>query len=203
MSAALLLDPKSLDYVDLCQIARACYCPEEIQHPDGEVRFGFFNFKRVYGMPHAFKRFVEIVAAQLAPVAVCAPDVGAAPLVGALAYHRQLPSIYVRSLPKYYYLSYGSKSAHNEPALFGEFLNQGTEVQIVDDTIHDGRSILEAASLLQNIGLVVASVLCVMNVKRDQSGIQRVRNSGIPDVRALVEAAEVLPNWKTRSDSTT
>ena len=94
-------------------------------------------------MPNEFRQSVNILSKFLKDYPLCAPDVGISPFVGALSLAKQISSIYVRNIPKYYYLSYGSKQEHNTPWVFGDFLDKGAKVQIFDDIIDSGSSIIK------------------------------------------------------------
>lgn len=190
------LSLKLEDFEKLSQIVLDCYCPERVIKPNGEERLGFFNLKRLYGTPQAFQKVIAILSNFVKSEAICAADIGIAPFVGALALAQQIPSIYVRPTPKYYYLSYGSTQDQNKPQLFGEFLKEGTEVLIFDDVINTGETIVNAITKLRDAGLVVKSVLCIMNVQKDQSAIERVRNCGIENITVLLDASKVIEGWK-------
>lgn len=187
------------EYDELINLVSTCYCPEKVLKPNGEERFGFFSLKRLYGNPKAFRRIIEILSNLIDGEAVCATDMGMAPMVGALAFYKQIPSVYVRSVPKHYYLSYGSRQSHNQPELAGECLNRRTRVQIFDDVLNRGDSVIRAISVLKKARLIPTSVLCILRVKSDQDAIGRIRNEGVNDVNVLLDAADIVPVWNRPS----
>jgi orotate phosphoribosyltransferase len=183
---------------ELSQIALSCYCPERVIKPDGQERFGFFNLKRLYGSPQRLQRLIDILSTLITGDTLCAVDTGISPLVGALALHSRTPSIYLRSVPKHYYLSYGSTRDHNNPHIIGEYAPTGTRIQLFDDIIHSGDSLIRALDILNSAGLDVTSVLCIMSVRDNDSAIRRLHSAGVTAVTVLLQASDILADWPNR-----
>jgi adenine/guanine phosphoribosyltransferase-like PRPP-binding protein len=186
-------------YGEMMRIARSCYCAENIIKPSGVSRFGFFNFKRIYGTPTVFRQLIDILAPLIVGDALCAADTGVAPLVGAISLATQTPAIYIRSTPKNYYLSYGSRSVHNHPWVFGERLSPGMSIQVIDDVFHTGKTVIEALRLLSELSLKPVSVLCLLNVNANRSVASNIATDWGVDIRIACDAREIDPHWKESS----
>jgi orotate phosphoribosyltransferase len=184
----------SNEYQELVSIIKKCYCPEKIKQPNGDEFFGFYNLKRLYGMPNEFQKTINILSNCLSFYPLCAPDVGISPFIGALSLIKGIPSIYVRNSPKYYYLSYGSKQEHNTPWVFGDFLESGQKVQIFDDVIDSGSSIIKTVQILQEINIVVDSVVCIMSIEDKEKAINNLSKYGITNIKILLEVSEISDN---------
>jgi len=67
-------------------------------------------------------------------------------------------------------------------------LRQGMRVAVVEDAVTSGGSLLEAIDILEDEGLVVVAVRCL--VDREAGGLERVRARGF-DARALFTASDL------------
>lgn len=170
---------------ELRQIVEDCFCDT----PVGSVGLphrGFINFKRVYGEPKAFSRVIEILALHVPPMPLAAADPGISPLVGALAVRLGVPSVYIRSVPKERHLSYGSEPSENLPGLFGERLESGTEVCLIDDAVATGSRLAQSVQQLLEAGLVPALALIIYDVNGNGDSLRRTEAAGALEARSLL-----------------
>jgi orotate phosphoribosyltransferase len=186
----------TVDRLDLMKYLAACYCPVVVQNPDGQTRDGYFNVKKLCGNPIAFRRVVEIIGPQIPGDILASPDHGSAPLVSAVAFHLNLPSIYIRTSPKNYYLSLGSDHTENHPLLFGNRLPSSMNVTLIDDVISWGISLKSAVRLLQEVGLQVRNFFGLINVRSHDSALDELRELGVENSQVLFRGTELVEAWK-------
>lgn len=167
------------------EICEGCYCDTEVMNARGEKKRGFYNLKRIYGSPSLLKASIRVLTRFLKSETLCAPDDGAAPLVGALAFATGRASVYVRRAPKYYYLSYGHSSVSNSPNLMGEQLPSGISIDLIDDVLSHGSTALNAIRQLADQGIRVRQLLCILQLPKDPPIEERLRDAGISEILSL------------------
>jgi hypothetical protein len=88
-----------------------------------------------------------------------------APLAALVAYKLNLPSVFVRSDPKEYFLSYGGDPDTNDSRLSsGERLPDGTVVHVIDDFVHSGATLAQAVEPLRGVRLRVESAAAFLTI---------------------------------------
>ena len=185
---------------ELIALLAGCYCPVLVKNPEGEDRQGFFNVKRLLGRPSELRRAVEIIGPHIKGTVLCAPDHGSAPLVAALAFHLNRPSIYLRVQPKHYYLSFGASAAENHPLVFGERIPDLGDVSLIDDAVSAGTVLLRALTVLREIGATVRNAYCLLNVRGNEQTLDKLRAAGIEHPTVFARAREVLASWRLADD---
>ncbi len=119
-------------------------------------------------------------------VAVGGMTMGADPLItatslAAYAQGRQLPGLIVRKEVK------GHGTARAVEGLAN--VNKGDHVLVVEDVLSTGGSALRACARLEEAGLVVRSVLCILN--REEGGAEAVQAAGYT-VGAIFTRSELV-----------
>ena len=114
-------------------------------------------------------------------VRIAAPELGAVPLAAAASLASGLPFVIVRGTAK----EYGTANR-----LEGVF-EPGERVCLVEDVVTAGGAALEAVEALREAGLVVSTVVCV--VDREEGGSDALARSGVR-LRRLFAASEIRPD---------
>lgn len=97
---------------------------------------------------------------------VAGPELGAIPLVTSVSLRTGIPSAYIRTGQKHY----------GTQARVEGTIEKGDSVAIIEDVTTTGRTILNTASLIEEIGGVVDRLIVV--VDRNAEAVENVRNEG-------------------------
>jgi orotate phosphoribosyltransferase len=111
-------------------------------------------------------------------VRIAAPELGAVPLAAAAALELELPFVIVRGKAK----EYGTANR-----LEGAF-EAGERICLVEDVVTAGGAALEAVKALREAGLLVSTVVCV--VDREEGGADALARAAVR-LRPLLVASEV------------
>jgi orotate phosphoribosyltransferase len=111
-------------------------------------------------------------------VRIAAPELGAVPLAAAASLESGLPFVIVRNAAK------GYGTANRIEGVF----EPGELVCLVEDVVTAGGAALEAVEALREAGLVVSTVVCV--VDREEGGADALARSAVR-LRPLMLASEV------------
>jgi len=158
----------------------------EFKLASGGTSSHYFDLKRVTLDPEGAALVAEKVLERceaLGGIAgVGGPPIGAHPMAGAAAAVSHLRGRPVRAfLVRREVKDHGTRSRiENAPP-------KGSRVVVVEDVVTTGRSTLEAVRILEEEGLVVAGIVCI--VDRLQGGAEALRDY---DFRPLYTSAEVL-----------
>jgi orotate phosphoribosyltransferase len=117
-------------------------------------------------------------------VRLAAPELGAVPLAAAASLESELPFVIVR----------GAVKKHGTGNRIEGVFEPGERVCLIEDIVTAGGAALEAVEVLREAGLVVSTVVCV--VDRDEGGADALARAAVR-LRPLLHASEV------RSDSAT
>ncbi|MBI2670353.1 MAG: orotate phosphoribosyltransferase [Candidatus Yanofskybacteria bacterium] len=117
--------------------------------------------------------------------AVGGPTLGADPLVGAIAYiayakKYRLKTFIVRKAPK---------SHADKKQIEGPKLNKKDIVLIIDDTATTGKSLIDSAKILRNLGLRVAKALVL--VDREEGARENLNKIGI-ELKSIFTLRDLL-----------
>jgi adenine/guanine phosphoribosyltransferase-like PRPP-binding protein len=124
---------------------------------------GYTNLKRIFGWPSDLRLVVDALAETVGDSdAVASGDSGSAPLAALVAYRRSLPAVFVRSVPKKYFLSFGGDVSTNAPELAGERLRPGSSAHLLDDFVHSAVTLTAAAQKLRAAGILVRAASAVL-----------------------------------------
>ncbi|MCL5419863.1 MAG: orotate phosphoribosyltransferase [Candidatus Marsarchaeota archaeon] len=158
----------------------------------GAIKFGDFTLtsgkKSTYyvdmksafaGSPALLKELTEEISRRLTAGKVAGVELGAVPLVVAAAFARSTPFIIIRKE--------GREHGLKDPVIGA--IASGEEVEIIEDVVTTGGSVLRAVNLLRSRGAVVKKVICV--VDREDGGTALLRENGI-ELVPLVRISELL-----------
>jgi orotate phosphoribosyltransferase len=106
-------------------------------------------------------------------------ELGAVPLVAAVALETGLPYVILRKKPR----------EHGTGKRIEGAFQPGQRVLLIEDVATTGKTMVESIALLREAGLVVDRAACV--VDREQGGGLALAAQGV-ELRSLVKAAELL-----------
>jgi orotate phosphoribosyltransferase len=112
-------------------------------------------------------------------VRLAAPELGAVPLAAAASLEADLPFVIVRGKAK----EYGTQNR-----IEGAFA-RGERVCLIEDVVTAGGAALEAVEALREAGLIVSTVVCV--VDREQGGADALARAAVR-LRPLLLASQIL-----------
>lgn len=140
----------------------------------------YVDVKLASTKPHALRALAKGLAPWAAGHALLAGmELGAVPLVTAVALEASLPYVILRKKPR----------EHGTGQRIEGAFTPGQRVLLVEDVATTGKTMVESLALLRAAGLVVDRAACV--VDREQGGSQALAAQGV-ELRCLVKAAELL-----------
>lgn len=157
---------------------------ERILVEKGGIKFGHFtltsgkesdyyvDMKEVMTDPADLRKFSEYIGSLVKSEAVAGVELGAVPLIVAVSMVKSVPYIIVRKER-----SHGTKSL-----LIGKIRN-GMHIDLIEDVVTTGNSVLKAVTLLRENGVVVDRCICV--VDREEGGSQLLQENGVELVPVL------------------
>lgn len=161
----------------------------------GLIRFGeftlksgakspiYFNFRDLISYPALMTRVTKRLWQEVAHLSfdrVCGVPYTALPLATLLSVEHEIPMVLRRKEPK----------SHGIPLPLEGRYERGQNCLVVEDLITTGASLLETIKPLEQEGLVVTDLLCLLD--RCQGGRQRLEEKGYR-VHALFELASLAP----------
>lgn len=108
---------------------------------------------------------------------VAGMELGAVPITVATAIRKNIPYLILRK----------ERSHGTKKLIIGE-LEPGEEVELIEDVVTTGGSLLKAATLIRESGGVVKRAICV--VDREEGGVELLRENGI-ELIPVVKISEV------------
>ncbi len=129
--------------------------------------------------PELLTEIVKELSSRASANKVAGVELGAVPLVVATAYARKIPFVIIRKEGR----EHGVKSP-----IIGT-VNKGEQIDLIEDVVTTGGSVLRAVNLLREAGAVVNRVICV--VDREDGGSALLKENGV-DLFPLVRISEVL-----------
>ncbi len=165
---------------------------EELLISSGAVKFGSFTLssgKRsdyyidiksaVASSKVLLKEICSRISEEVTAGKVAGVELGAIPLLAASAYALGIPFVIIRKEEK----AHGVKDP-----IIGN-IEPGEEIEIIEDVVTTGASVLRAARLLRGRGAVVRRVVCV--VDREDAGAGNLKSEGI-ELVSLSKASDLV-----------
>ena len=84
---------------------------------------------------------------------ICGTPYGAVPITSYISISQKIPMLFLRKETK----TYGTKK------LIDGVFSRGQKVVLVEDVVSTGKSIFESASKLEEAGLVISQIICVVS----------------------------------------
>lgn len=171
---------------------------EELLIESGAVKFGSFTLSSgkksdyyvdiksaVASSRGLLKEICNRISDEVEAGKVAGVELGAVPLVSASAYALNLPFVIIRKEEK----SHGVKDP-----IIGN-VAAGEEIDIIEDVVTTGASVLRAAKLLRGRGAVIRRAICV--VDREDTGTANLKSEGIALI-SLSKASDIMEAKGTR-----
>ena len=157
----------------------------------GAVKFGDFTLTSgkksnyyvdmktpVASSPGLLAELAYAISKKVSAKKLAAVELGAVPILVAAAVKLNVPYLIIRKE--------GREHGITDPIL--GTLNSGEEIDIIEDVVTTGGSVLRAATLLRSRGAVVNKVICV--VDREEGGFQNLKDNGI-ELVPIVKISEI------------
>ncbi len=157
----------------------------------GAIKFGDFvlasgkrskyyiDIKKASTKVDILKEIAELLSKHVKGDILAGVELGAVPLTVAVALMTGKDYLIIRKKEK----GYGT-----EKLIEGEF-KEGMTVDIIEDVVTTGGSVLRAVKILRNSGLNVQRVICV--VDREEGGRENLEKEGV-ELIALLKARDLL-----------
>lgn len=136
----------------------------------------YVDIKDACAKPYIMKEIVSEVIKKLNARIVAGVELGAVPIVIGVSYHLNLPYLIIRK-----------ESKHGMKKLIIGNPEKGSEVNIIEDVVTTGNSVLKAVNLLRENGCVVKRAITV--VDREEGGKELLEENGV----------ELMPLLKLRN----
>lgn len=145
----------------------------------GAVRYGIFklrsgvesdtyvDIKSAITRPSILKEISELLSEKVSAPKIAAVELGGALLLPGVSLLGNLPCVVIRKESKAYGI---------EERLVGD-VHSGERIEIIEDVVTTGSSVLEAANLLRGKGAAVTRAICV--VDREMGGSALLKKNGI------------------------
>ncbi len=138
----------------------------------------YVDIKDACARPEILREITEDIERHLKGDAVAGVELGAVPLVVALAYRRSMPYFIIRK-----------GSDHGMKKLIVGNIEKGMTIDIIEDVVTTGGSVLRAVNILREAGLKVNRVITV--VDRENGGKELLSKNGI-ELISLMRISELM-----------
>ena len=141
----------------------------------------YVDLKGASTNPDFLREVADELATRVTPGAMVAGvELGAVPLVVATAIKLKVPYLIIRK---------EDRTHGNKDPIIGN-LEKGKEVELIEDVVTTGGSVLRAVTLLREKGAIVNKVICI--VDREEGGTAALERHNVKLV-PLVRISEVMP----------
>lgn len=156
----------------------------------GAIKFGDFTLtsgkkskyyvdvKDASTHPDTLKLVAGIFSSKISGCKIAGVELGAVPILVATALDRNVDYIIIRKERK-----------HGTNKLMVGEVSPGEKVEIIEDVVTTGNSVLKAANYLRENGAVVERVFCV--VDREEGGRDLLRENGI-ELTPIIKISEIM-----------
>jgi orotate phosphoribosyltransferase len=138
----------------------------------------YVDIKDACAEPEVLKVIVDGLEKKVTSRAVAGVELGAVPLVVATAFKMNIPYFIIRK-----------QSNHGMKKLLIGEPEVGMNVDIIEDVVTTGGSVLKAANLLISNGMKIGKIITV--VDREEGGNELLKENGLK-LESLVKISEVL-----------
>lgn len=156
----------------------------------GAIKFGDFTLtsgkkskyyvdvKDAATHPELLRLVAEIFSSRISGSKIAGVELGAVPLLIATALDRNVEYIIIRKERK-----------HGTNKLMVGEVSPGEKVEIIEDVVTTGNSVLKAANYLRENGAIVEKVFCV--VDREEGGVELLKENGI-ELYPIIKISEIM-----------
>lgn len=115
----------------------------------------YIDLKKIISYPHLHLKVCNeiIEKININIDLICGTPYGAVPFVSYISISQKIPMLFLRKETK----TYGTKK------LIDGVFSRGQKVVLVEDVVSTGKSIFESASKLEEEGLVISQIICVVS----------------------------------------
>ena len=138
----------------------------------------YVDIKDACARPEILREITGDIEKHLNGDAVAGVELGAVPLVVTLAYRRSVPYFIIRK-----------GSDHGMKKLIVGNIEKGMTIDIIEDVVTTGGSVLRAVNILREAGLKVNRVITV--VDRENGGRELLNKNGI-ELISLIRISELM-----------
>ncbi|PYB69173.1 orotate phosphoribosyltransferase [Thermoplasma sp. Kam2015] len=155
----------------------------------GAIKFGDFvltsgkrstyyvDIKEAATDPSLLKNIASEFSTMIRSKKIAGMELGAVPLVVATALQLSVPYIIVRK-----------ERSHGTMSLLVGKLEKGEEIDVIEDVVTTGNSVLKAVQTLRENGAIVKRAFCV--VDREEGGSELLRENGI-ELKPIIKISQV------------
>ncbi len=138
----------------------------------------YADIKDACANPEILKEIVRQISERVRGEGVAGVELGAVPIVVSVAYSLSIPYFIIRKEAK-----------HGMKKLIIGNLREGMNVDIIEDVVTTGGSVLRAVKLLRESGLKVNRVITVID--REEGGKELLEREGV-DLISLLKIKDIL-----------
>ncbi len=139
----------------------------------------YVDIKAAETDPDFLKELAEEISKKVSAKKVGGVELGAVPLVIATALRMGIPYLIIRK----------QENMHGTRGPFIGSVKEGDRIDIIEDVVTTGNSILRAVKTLRERGAIVERAICI--VDREEGGSKLLSDNGI-ELLALVRISEVM-----------
>lgn len=132
----------------------------------------FYDMKKIYSNPSDFKTIVDFVSHDIYADFIYPADSGIMPLAGAVALKTGKKILYIRGEGK-------SNVSSLKSTVVADGLNGDSSVQIIDDVIGTGKSLMRSIRQIKKIGVKNFSCVVLLNVDSSEEVATNLAKKGI------------------------
>ncbi len=133
----------------------------------GEVSDTYVDIKGAITNPETLEEVSSLLAKNVSAPKIAGVELGAALLLPAVSAKLNLPFVVIRK----------EQRAHGIEDRFVGKVNAGESIDLIEDVVTTGGSVLEGAALLRKEGAIVTKVICV--VDRERGGAELLKENGM------------------------
>lgn len=138
----------------------------------------YVDIKDACTKPHIMKEIVHEIIKKLNAKIVAGVELGAVPIVIGVSYQMNIPYLIIRK-----------ESKHGMKKLIIGNPEKGSEINIIEDVVTTGNSVLKAVNLLRENGCIVKRAITV--VDREEGGYELLKDNGV-ELISLVKLKEIF-----------
>ena len=138
----------------------------------------YVDIKDAATIPELLDEIVSEISGRIRAGIVAGVELGAVPLVVATAVRMKIPYIILRK----------ERNHGTKKLIIGE-VPKGAEVDLIEDVVTTGNSLLKAVNMLRSNGAKVTRAVCV--VDREQGGYDLLKENGV-ELIPLVRISEIM-----------
>ena len=138
----------------------------------------YADIKDACAQPEILREIVAEVSGKIKADSVAGVELGAVPIVVAVAYSKSIPYYIIRK-----------ESKHGMKKLLIGSVRKDTEVDIIEDVVTTGGSVMRAVELLRKEGMKVNRVIAVID--REEGGKELLRENGVEFI-SLLKIKDIL-----------